>query len=256
MHENSPARRASWRRGAAVLTALLLGLGTVAGPATAAVPDSLAQHRSGSQDGSGLRMWDDGWTTNRAHVTNSGTGKERTKVRSALVRTDDRRIFATNVARARASCRDCRTVAVAFEVVLASGRPRDVAFHNEAVAQNRRCTRCETVAMAYQIAVVAPGVELTDEGVAQLRAIDAQIRAVASDEDMAVDQVVYWVDALVGQAMAVLDEELYQQEPRRGPRPRRSDAPHGVQSSAPQGELALAPSATPSIVLRSDIDRP
>jgi putative peptide zinc metalloprotease protein len=246
MHDISTVRRASWRRAAAVLTALVLGVATVPGPATAAPVDAFVQHRGshghGHGHGGGMRMWDDGVTWNVSHVTNGGRGRERSKVRSALVRTDSKRVHAANIARARASCKDCRTVAVAFEVVLADRRPIEMTFHNEAVAENRRCVRCETVAMAYQIAVVAPGIRLTRDGVHDLRDIHAEMREVASSEDLSVEEVTQQVDALVAEAMAVLDEELYQKQ---------AITPAGPSMST----LSAEPANGPEITLRADVDR-
>ena len=56
-----------------------------------------------------------------------------------------------NEAHALASCADCRTTAVAFQLVLVIGEHRHVAPRNVAVAKNVQCLRCATRALAVQL---------------------------------------------------------------------------------------------------------
>ncbi|MFZ6005591.1 MAG: hypothetical protein ACOYXM_16835 [Actinomycetota bacterium] len=56
-----------------------------------------------------------------------------------------------NEAYALASCSDCRTTAIAFQLVLVVGDHDMVAPRNHAVAQNVRCLRCDTRALAVQL---------------------------------------------------------------------------------------------------------
>lgn len=78
MDDISRAWRASWRH-AAVLTALMLSLATVADPATAGV--GAGPSSSWSQAGPDLWTWEAGTVTNAALVTNGGTGRDRSAAR-------------------------------------------------------------------------------------------------------------------------------------------------------------------------------
>jgi putative peptide zinc metalloprotease protein len=67
-----------------------------------------------------------------------------------------------NEAYALASCRGCRTTAVAFQVVLVVGHHGTVAPSNKAVALNQRCVLCTTRSLAVQL--VLPLDEEPDAG--------------------------------------------------------------------------------------------
>ncbi len=62
-------------------------------------------------------------------------------------------LLQTNRADALASCIDCKTVAVAFQVLIADGPSGPVAPQNLAVAANSECTACLTRAVAVQLVV-------------------------------------------------------------------------------------------------------
>lgn len=62
-----------------------------------------------------------------------------------------------NLAYARSSCSNCRTVAVAFQAVVVTGSPSVARPKNAAVAANVNCTSCQTMADAYQYVVTASG---------------------------------------------------------------------------------------------------
>ena len=62
-----------------------------------------------------------------------------------------------NEAYAFASCTDCRTVAVAFQVVLVAGQVDVVVPQNLSGALNYACVRCVTQALATQLVVSVPG---------------------------------------------------------------------------------------------------
>lgn len=175
-----------------------------------------------------LRLWSDGVTTNAAYSSNSAPDHLRARTRMALVRTGDDVVSATNTATALAQCTSCRTVSVALEVVLASGEPSALSFDNRAWARNAGCVSCETLAMAYQLAVVAPGVGLSDRGVDRLRSINRRLaEAVGSGRPL--DEVAAAVGALVTEAVAVLDEELVTTDTRANGRGRAARAAPAVQ---------------------------
>jgi putative peptide zinc metalloprotease protein len=112
---------------------------------------------------------------NQALAVNTVDGSERYDVSFSLVWADDD-VFSTNEAYALASCRDCRTVAVAFQVVLVLGSVDVVVPQNHAVAANYNCLDCVTYALATQLVVSAPG-PLDDAGRQELAAIWAELQA-------------------------------------------------------------------------------
>lgn len=198
-----------------MLAALALGAGLVS-PADGATPwpyagdpTSATVQTLHADRGSGhpLMMWSDGVTSNVSDVFNAGQGHLKARTRMALVSTKDGVVSATNRAVAESQCSNCRTVSVAVEVVLASERPSSLDFANTAFALNTGCQHCEALAMAYQLAVVAPGIRLSDRGVAELRDINARLGdVVVADESL--DAVADAVKALVAEAVSVLNAEL------------------------------------------------
>jgi putative peptide zinc metalloprotease protein len=76
--------------------------------------------------------------------------------------TDDEPVLNTNEAYAFASCTDCVTVAVAFQVVVIVGSADVVIPQNLSAAVNYECFECITAAIAHQLMVTVeslPGVE-------------------------------------------------------------------------------------------------
>jgi hypothetical protein len=198
-----------------ILAALALGAG-LASPADGATPGGYAAparqpvvQTLHADEGAGhpLMLWSRGVTSNEASASNGGQGHLKARTRMALVRTRDDVVSAANRAVAEGHCSECRTVSVAVEVVLASAQPSSLDFANTALSLNTGCQRCETLAMAYQLAVVSPGIRLSDHGVAELRAINARLGdAVVADGSL--DEVAATVTSLVMEAASVLNDEL------------------------------------------------
>jgi putative peptide zinc metalloprotease protein len=113
---------------------------------------------------------------NQALAVNTEDGSVAYDVSFALVWADEDTALNTNEAYAFASCRDCRTVAVAFQVVLLVGSVDVVVPQNLAAAVNYACIECVTYALATQLVVSLPG-ELSDEATRELEAIWAELRA-------------------------------------------------------------------------------
>lgn len=93
---------------------------------------------------------------NQALAVNTTDGSTVYDVAFALVWAEDGTADNVNSAYALASCRECTTVAVAFQVVLVVGRA-DVVPQNLAAAVNYSCIACVTAALAQQLVVTVDG---------------------------------------------------------------------------------------------------
>jgi putative peptide zinc metalloprotease protein len=90
----------------------------------------------------------------RAMVVNTRDGSRQRDVSLSLVWTEDERHVDTrNEAFAYASCRDCRSIAAAFQLVFVVGRSPVITPVNTAVAANYECRTCVTHAVANQLVV-------------------------------------------------------------------------------------------------------
>jgi putative peptide zinc metalloprotease protein len=89
------------------------------------------------------------------------------------------RVTSRNEALAYASCRDCRSIAAAFQVVYVVGRSPVVTPVNLAVAANHGCERCVTHAVANQL-VVTLRAEPTGATRGQLTRVVNQLRSTAN----------------------------------------------------------------------------
>lgn len=107
-----------------------------------------------------------------------------------LHRTMDSVVDESNTAFAYASCERCRTIAIAFQIVLAMDAAADVVPVNLAVAVNDECTECETLAFAYQLVLSGDQrVRLTGEGRARISQVRKALRALR-DSDAPLDEMV------------------------------------------------------------------
>jgi putative peptide zinc metalloprotease protein len=93
---------------------------------------------------------------NQALAVNTQDGATVYDVAFALVWADDETTDNVNSAYALASCRDCTTVAVAFQVVLVVGESA-VVPQNLAAAVNYSCIECVTGALAQQLVLTLDG---------------------------------------------------------------------------------------------------
>ena len=91
---------------------------------------------------------------NQAMAVNTDDGTVKYDVAMAMVWVDDGKdVLNTNEAYALASCKDCVTVAVAFQVVVIVGQADVVVPQNLSAAVNYECFRCITAAVASQLVV-------------------------------------------------------------------------------------------------------
>jgi len=93
--------------------------------------------------------------------------------------TDGSPVQSTNQAYALASCVDCRSVAVAFQVVLIVGQDDEIAPRNEAVAVNHTCSACTTRSLAMQTVLVLDE-EPTAAQMAEIEGVWDRVEAVRS----------------------------------------------------------------------------
>jgi len=111
---------------------------------------------------------------NQALAVNTRDGSTVYDVAFALVWVEDEPVLNRNEAYAFASCRDCTTVAVSFQVVLALGQADVVVPQNISAAVNYDCVRCLTAAVASQLVVTLDG-PLSRRGMHALDQLWAQI---------------------------------------------------------------------------------
>lgn len=146
-----------------------------------------------------------------------------------------------NAAVSYASCTSCTTVAISFQVVLASGSPSEVTPENLALAFNNECLDCQTLASAYQfvLGVGDAPVRFSAEGNRALADIRRRLQALRSG-DLTVEEVQAQADALAGELAAVLREELV----RTGAAPPPPPPPSATAEAPPPATTAEEPAAT------------
>jgi putative peptide zinc metalloprotease protein len=89
---------------------------------------------------------------NRAMAVNTEDGSLVSNLATSLILlTGGDPVLEENAAHAYANCADCRTIAIAFQVILITGYANQIAPVNAAVAANNDCVSCDTLAFAYQV---------------------------------------------------------------------------------------------------------
>jgi putative peptide zinc metalloprotease protein len=146
----------------------------------------------------------------RAVATVRHDGRTRTDTDFDLRRAGPGLTAASNTAVAYARCRDCRALAVSFQIVLVRRLPTDLAATNRAIAVTDRCTRCEAVSRAYQwIVVTGPDRRLSWAGQRQLQRLGWRLRSVVQSRPAAAE-LDRRVAALAAQVRLVLAREVRQ----------------------------------------------
>jgi putative peptide zinc metalloprotease protein len=193
----------------ALLAALVLGASAGALPA-------LADEGNGSSG------------DNAAVAVNTKDGSSLFDFAFDIVRVTDSVIDNENVAVAYASCEECRTVAIAVQIVLVSGSPDTVTPTNLAVALNENCTSCQTMAAAYQF-VFGTGEDLrfTREGWQEIMRIRKEFKELG-DLELGDEEIKTRADALAGDLREVLATEVT----TKGREGRDADQDDGVELEA------------------------
>ena len=167
---------------------------------------------------------------NQALAVNTTDGSTVYDVAFALVWADDDTVVNSNEAYALATCTGCRTVAVAFQVVLVVGSADIVVPQNLSGAVNYACVECVTTALAQQLVVSVPE-PLDAATVAELEALWREIAAFgASLEGLPLSEIQARLADYERQILAVVGVD--------------PSAPSTSTPSAPNGTATGEPSAT------------
>jgi putative peptide zinc metalloprotease protein len=154
----------------------------------------------------------------------------------------------TNAAVAYASCTECSTVAISFQVVLAGGDPDSVTPTNIAVALNEECASCVTAAFAYQFVIAGDGLLLlTGEGQRRLAQLRQDLRAL-EDADLTIEQLQAQLDSAADEIRDVLATELVS-DPRRREEDEEEvdeDPEADGDDAVPEGTVTPEPTETPT----------
>jgi putative peptide zinc metalloprotease protein len=166
----------------------------------------------------------------------------------ALVWADSDTVLNRNEAYAFASCRDCRAVAVSFQVVLVVGHASIAAPQNVSAAVAYGCVRCVTEALAVQLVVSVPG-GLSDDAMRQLMLLWQRIRAFGQHlRGLTFAQIQARIAAYQRQILAIVRPDLTTvPSPTATPTPTPSGSPSatmGSSTSPPVG--SSSPSGSPT----------
>ncbi|MEA2156028.1 MAG: putative peptide zinc metalloprotease protein [Solirubrobacteraceae bacterium] len=117
----------------------------------------------------------------------------------------------TNAAFAHSTCDGCRTVAIAFQVVIVqSASPSQITPTNVAVALNENCTGCSSLALAHQFVVGRGGpARITSDGRKRLFAVGDDLLAIERNYQALTDaEIQSRVDADAAKVRSILSTEL------------------------------------------------
>jgi putative peptide zinc metalloprotease protein len=145
---------------------------------------------------------------NVAVAVNTKDGKSVYKVRIAIRRENGDVVSSTNAAIAYASCTDCQTTAIAFEVLLITNNASVITPTNLAIAINENCSGCQTIAEAYQFIQSTDGqVHFTHDGSKRLADVRHELHALRKS-DFTPEELQARLDTLASQIADVLANEL------------------------------------------------
>ena len=146
---------------------------------------------------------------NTAVAVNTHDGRSVFRLAFSIRQITDDTVDSGNAAVAYASCEECRTVAIAIQVVLAVGDAETVTPTNLALAINQTCTSCETMALAYQY-VFSGGdpVMLSGDGRRRLAELRVRLQRLRDNEAMTLESLAAEVEAITDEVAVVLRDEL------------------------------------------------
>ncbi len=179
---------------------------------------------------------------NQARSINTTDGTTAYDVAVAMVWvTDDEPVLNVNEAYAFASCADCVTVAVAFQVVVIVGSADVIVPQNLSGALNYDCFRCITRAIASQLVVTIDSLPGVEEQIA-LADVWEEITALANAiPTMPLADVIAQLEGYKQEIVTILGVA-----PLSTPTPTPAPTPTGLPSSSPTSSPVSSPDATPS----------
>lgn len=186
---------------------------------------------------------------NIAEAVNTKDGSSLFKFAFQLRKVSGEVVDNGNAAIAYSSCKDCRTTAIAIQIVLVVGSPTTVKPENVAIAINDNCTLCQSFATAFQfvIGVKDDTVGLTKEGKRELRQIIREFRALKKD-DYTLEEFHARTQALGQQLREVLNTQLQ-------PRPGESEQGDQVEGVTDE-DVRPAPPAAPTTTSTEETTAP
>ena len=143
-----------------------------------------------------------------AVAVNTKDGSSIFKLAFAIKRAAGDVVDNGNAAVAISSCNECRTVAIAIQIVLVTGDPEVVTPQNIALAFNVECTSCETFASAFQFVLGTDGnVHFTPEGRHEIQDIRRELKDITR-AGLPLAELDARLDALMQRLAVVLRNEL------------------------------------------------
>jgi putative peptide zinc metalloprotease protein len=145
---------------------------------------------------------------NVAIAINTKDGTTVFKVAFAIRQVMNEVVDQSNAAVAYASCTECASIAIAFEIVLVESNPTVVTPTNIAIAFNENCQTCVAIAQAYQFVLGTGGnVRFDAEGNRILAAIRQELRSLKK-EDLTIDELQRRLDDIAMRISDVLKNHL------------------------------------------------
>lgn len=195
-----------------------------------------------------------GGDANAAVARNETDGSTVVRTAFSIRKVNNGVVDQSNEAYALASCMDCRTVAVAFQVVLVRGEAHTVVPVNRAVAVNDRCAVCVTYASATQFVLGVDGpVRFTAAGRQRLAALAADLRTLDQKVPaMTLAELHTAVTAAKNELVSILNSELVVKNDKED-RTEAEDPYTTVEpaeagsSNARAGEASTAPTSTSTV---------
>jgi putative peptide zinc metalloprotease protein len=154
-----------------------------------------------------------------AVAVNTDDGTSLLRLAFSVRRVADGTVDQTNTAVALASCADCVTVALAFQVVLVTGDADLVVPENGAFAVNVACAECFTYASATQLVFGFEGpVRLTSDGARRLTALQRSLRELqASVDTMTEAEILTAVAEAKQELLSIYTSEVVEPAPPEDP---------------------------------------
>jgi putative peptide zinc metalloprotease protein len=182
---------------------------------------------------------------NQALAVNTTDDSVTYDVAFALVWADGDEVLNVNEAHAYASCSDCVSVAVAFQVVLIMDDAQVVVPQNLAVAANYDCYECITAAIASQLVLSIPG-EPGEEQLLELAAVwDRLTEFAGSIHTYTLTEITEQLEAFKDEITAILVEappvEVVPEDD-----PSATESPSTTPSPTPTSSTSATPSPTTS----------